>query len=64
MVIYRIPSLPLLEGGYEVSTTVHNRADTELYDGHQRAYRFRVYAGKVMDRYGLVTFSGEWEIRD
>jgi lipopolysaccharide transport system ATP-binding protein len=64
LVIYRIPCLPLLEGGYEVSTTVHNRADTELYDGHQRAYKFRVYPGKARERYGLVTVNGEWEIRD
>ncbi|HYN89380.1 MAG TPA: ABC transporter ATP-binding protein [Ardenticatenaceae bacterium] len=61
-VIYRVPSLPLLEGAYELSVAVHNRADSEMYDYHDRAYPFRVFRGKSLERYGLVSLSGEWHL--
>jgi lipopolysaccharide transport system ATP-binding protein len=57
---YRIPALPLLEGRYLVSVSSHNRADTEMYDYHDRAYAFEVYPGASSERYGLVTLSGNW----
>jgi lipopolysaccharide transport system ATP-binding protein len=60
--VYRIPSLPLLQGAYLVSVSVHNRSDTEMYDYHDRVYPFRVYPGKSGERYGLVTLNGEWGI--
>jgi hypothetical protein len=59
-VTYRIPALPLLAGGYLVSVSAHNRADTEMYDYQDRAYPFRVYPGSSGERYGLVTLGGAW----
>ncbi len=62
LVIYRIPALPLLAGDYTVSVAVHNRADTEMYDYHDRAYPFRIAPGQNRERYGLITVNGSWEI--
>jgi len=59
-VVYRIPSLPLLEGTYLISAAVVNRDDTEMFDYHDRAYKFRVYPGVSSERFGLVTMRGEW----
>jgi len=61
-VVYRIPSLDLLEGTYLLSVAVVNGADTEMYDYHDRVYSFRVYPGKSRERYGLVTLKGKWWI--
>ncbi len=61
-VIYRIPALPLLAGDYTVSVAVHNRADTEMYDYHDRAYPFRIAPGQNRERYGLITLGGSWEV--
>ncbi len=59
-IIYRIPALPLLSGAYTVSVSVHNRADTEMYDYHDRAYPFHVYPGRSREQYGLIALHGEW----
>ena len=45
VVIYEMPSLPLLEGSYWLSVSTHNREDSEMYDYHDRAYPFRVHRG-------------------
>lgn len=62
-VIYTIAHLPLLEGFYQVSVSAHNQSDTEMYDYHDRVYGFRVMnrSGIVRERYGLLTFQGEWK---
>lgn len=59
-VIYHIPSLPLLAGGYSISAAAVNRSDTEMYDYHDRAYQFRVHTGNTRERYGVVTLGGQW----
>ena len=61
-VIYRIPSLPLLAGGYVVSVAATDRADTEMYDYHDRAYLFRVHTDNTRERFGLITLGGQWEL--
>ncbi len=61
-IIYRIPSLPLMQGAYAVSVSAHSRSDTETYDYHDRAYPFRVYPGRSCEQYGLVTLEGKWHI--
>ncbi len=58
---FTIPALPLLEGVYHVSVAVHNRADTEMYDYHDRLYSFRVLPGTA-ERYGLITVNGVWHV--
>ena len=57
---YCIPHLPLLEGLYEISVAVVNRNDTEIFDYHDRTYRFRVLNGAVKERYGILTVGGKW----
>jgi ABC-type polysaccharide/polyol phosphate transport system ATPase subunit len=59
-IIYRVPILPLLEGTYLVSVAAVDRADSEMYDYHDRAYPFRVASGRSRERYGFVTLNGEW----
>ncbi len=61
-VVYTVPALPLLEGAYQVSVSAHNRADTEMFDYHDRLYSFRVYPGDTLERYGLVTLGGHWRL--
>jgi lipopolysaccharide transport system ATP-binding protein len=63
-VTYEVPSLPLLDGRYDVSVSAHNRADTEMFDYHDRAYSFRVTYREngQRERYGLITLQGEWRL--
>jgi lipopolysaccharide transport system ATP-binding protein len=63
-VVYRVPSLSLLAGGYTLSVAAVNRSDTEMYDYHDRAYHFQVHPGKVRERHGLVTLNGQWRVVD
>jgi lipopolysaccharide transport system ATP-binding protein len=58
---YHIPSLSLLEGTYQVSVSCHKRDDTEMYDYHDRAYSFRIFPGKSLERYGFITTNGQWQ---
>ncbi len=59
-VVYHIPKLSLLAGGYSISVAAVNRSDTEMYDYHDRAYQFRVHTGNTRERYGVVTLGGQW----
>lgn len=61
-VTHTIPYLQLLEGLYQISVAVHNQADTEMYDYHDRAYSFRVVNGSVREKYGMMTLRGEWKL--
>jgi lipopolysaccharide transport system ATP-binding protein len=62
-VVYRIPRLPLLEGGYTVSVAAVNFEDTRTFDYHDRAYTFQVYPGRRAGEYGLVVLDGEWQLK-
>lgn len=57
---YHVESLPFMEGTYLVSVSVHNQADTVMYDYHDRAYLFRMRQVKDGEKYGLVSLRGEW----
>jgi lipopolysaccharide transport system ATP-binding protein len=59
-IYYRIPSLPLLSGTYEVSASCYDRSCTHPYDHHHRAYPFRVRAGSVREQLGMVWIQAEW----
>lgn len=61
-ILYRIPTLMLLKGTYELSVAVTNQTDSEMFDYHDRMYPFRVYPGQHKERYGLVSLNGEWHI--
>lgn len=60
-ITYRVDSLPLMEGTYEVSVAVHNQADTIMYDYQDRLYSFRVRQVGHGERYGLMSMRGDWE---
>jgi len=62
VVRYTVPALPLLEGNYYVSVSVHNWEDTEMYDYHDQVYPLRVLPS-TGERYGLITLRGEWSWR-
>ena len=59
--VYRIPGLPLLEGGYLVSVASVNRENTQTYSYHDRLYPFQVFPGSSRERYGLMTLKGTWK---
>lgn len=61
---YSIPYLPLLEGLYNISIAAVSSDNDETFDYHKRAYQFRVVNQDclVKERYGLVTFQGEWRL--
>ncbi len=61
VVVYTIPELPLLEGGYAISVAAVNDDDTETFDYHDRAYTFQVYTGDQTAGYGMVTLDGNWQ---
>jgi len=60
-IVYRVDSLPLLEGTYLLSAAIHNQADTVMYDFHDRLHTFRVRQVEKGERYGLVSMPGRWE---
>ena len=58
--LYRVDHLPLLEGSYLLSVSAHNRADTVMYDYHDRLYAFRVCQFKRSEGSGVIALKGEW----
>jgi hypothetical protein len=60
---YTIPPLPLMEGTYAVSVSVHNWEDTQGFDYHDRLYSFRVLPSEG-ERYGVVALNGEWSFSE
>ena len=63
-VIYTIPSIPLMEGLYQLSVALVNRDGNKMLDYHDHFYTFRINnrGHDVHDRYGLITMSGEWRL--
>jgi lipopolysaccharide transport system ATP-binding protein len=60
VIVYRVPELSLLEGAFQVSVAVVEAGTSETFDYHDRAYSFRISAGKSRERYGVMTLGGEW----
>ena len=58
--VYQIPSLPLLEGAYQLSVASTNRTGSITYDYHDRLYPLRVYPGACQERHGTITLNGSW----
>ena len=57
---YRVQALPLLAGAYELSASCYDRTCTHPYDHHHRRFPFRVHAGGVRERLGLVHVAARW----
>jgi ABC-type polysaccharide/polyol phosphate transport system ATPase subunit len=61
---YTIPSIPLMEGLYQLSVSLVNRDGNKMLDYHDHFYSFRINnrGHDVHDRYGIITLSGEWRL--
>ncbi len=60
---YTVPYLPLLDGLYLVSASLHDREGLVMYDYLDRQISFRVENrpdSRVKERYGLMTLQGVW----
>ena len=60
LIYYKIPSMPLLEGEYFISVSVHDEQETTMYDYHDRLYPFAVLKPRMGQHYGLMVFGGRW----
>jgi lipopolysaccharide transport system ATP-binding protein len=60
-VLYRVDHLPLMDGTYCLSVSAHNRADTVMYDYHDRLHAFKVCRFGPAEASGVVKLSGEWK---
>ena len=56
---YSIPHLPLLEGTYELTVALVDRAEVHVYDHWDRKVRFNVHQFTSFDE-GIVAMEGEW----
>jgi lipopolysaccharide transport system ATP-binding protein len=63
-VTYTIPSIPLMEGLYQLSVALVNREGNKMLDYHDHFYTFRIsnHGHDIHDRYGVMTLSGEWHL--
>lgn len=63
-VMYTIPSIPLMEGLYQLSVALVNRDGNIMLDFHDHIYTFRINnRGHVVhERYGLMTLGGQWRL--
>lgn len=58
-VVYKIPSLNLLEGVYFFSIAVHHQDGLQMFDYHDRKYKIYVMPDGA-ERYGIISLQGEW----
>jgi lipopolysaccharide transport system ATP-binding protein len=63
-VAYTVPSIPLMEGLYQLSVALVNRDGNRMLDYHDHYYTFRINnrGHEVRERYGLMTLKGEWRL--
>jgi ABC-type polysaccharide/polyol phosphate transport system ATPase subunit len=61
-IVYRIPALPLLPGQYYLSVSAYDYFLVHAYDHRERVVPLRVVEGGTDERFGLVTFNGDWRI--
>lgn len=59
---YVAPSLPLLEGSYDVTVAVHDETECLMYDCHPQMYSFKVRGGDVQERQGIVYIPSTWAL--
>lgn len=56
----QIPSLPLLEGSYDLTITASDHTERKIYDCWDRRVRFDVTPGANFDE-GLITVESDWD---
>ncbi len=61
-VTYKVPSIPLMEGLYQLSVALVNRDGNRMLDYHDHFYTFRINNRNqdIHEKYGLMTLGGEW----
>ena len=57
---YVIPSLPMLDGQYELSSSIYDYDCTHPYDYHSRAYVFQIQPKSVKEKWGAFHIPCEW----
>jgi hypothetical protein len=60
-ITFKIRSLPLLEGSYDLSVSISDESDTHEFDHWERRTRFDVHQGHNFD-FGMITMASEWII--
>jgi ABC-type polysaccharide/polyol phosphate transport system ATPase subunit len=58
----RVPRLMLTPGTYQLTAAVFDRSVVHAYDHRERALRFDVAPGRPSDRFGVMSFGGEWAV--
>ena len=63
-VVYTIPSIPLMEGLYQLSVALVNRDGNKMLDYQDHLYPFRINnrGHDVHEKYGLMTLGGTWRL--
>ena len=63
-VVYSIPSLPLLEGLYNITVALVNRDGNFILDYQDRFYSFRIEnrGHNFPEKYGLMALGGKWKL--
>jgi lipopolysaccharide transport system ATP-binding protein len=56
-----VPSLPLVDGTYDLTVAITDHTEFHQIDRWQHAFRFDVARGKIFEE-GLVTFGGHWAL--
>jgi ABC-type polysaccharide/polyol phosphate transport system ATPase subunit len=59
---YRIDTLPLLEGSYELSVSVYDHALKHAYDHQYRLHSFRVQSKSIHEVLGFVYIPCTWQL--
>lgn len=60
---YRVDRLPLLPGHYVVAVSVYDRDLVTAYDHWEHCADMAVLERGTRERFGLVSFAGEWSMR-
>lgn len=59
---FKMDSLLLVPGPYELTVAMHDYSCVHPYDFRHRLFRFEVEPGHPRESYGLVSFPGTWQI--
>jgi ABC-type polysaccharide/polyol phosphate transport system ATPase subunit len=59
---YRVQALPLLPGRYVLSVSAYDQQLAEAYDHRERVATFTVVEGGTLERFGLITLGGTWDL--
>jgi lipopolysaccharide transport system ATP-binding protein len=57
---YRVDSLPLNPGRYELTVAIYNRTSTVAHDHHHRMYPFEIQAPRGRSEGGVVHIEAKW----